>query len=131
VHRLLSRHNLMRHATESSPGKDRRRFAFENANELWMSDVMHGPAVFGEGRRKRKSYLIGLLDDATRVVPYAAFAFAENTAAFLPVFKQALLRRGIPKRLYVDNGALYRSTQLALVCAKLGIILIHARPYLF
>jgi transposase InsO family protein len=99
VHRLLSRHNLMGHTTESASSKDRRRFAFEKANELWMSDVMHGPAVFGESRRKRKSYLIGLLDDATRVVPYAAFAFAENTAAFLPVFKQALLRRGIPKLL--------------------------------
>jgi len=24
---------------------DRRRFAFEKAGELWMSDVMHGPAV--------------------------------------------------------------------------------------
>jgi transposase InsO family protein len=130
VHRLLSRHNLMGRATESSSSKDRRRFAFERANELWMSDVMHGPAVFADNRRKRKSYLIGLLDDATRVVPYAAFAFAESTAAFLPVFKQALLRRGIPKRLYVDNGALYRSTQLSLVCAKLGITLIHARPYL-
>jgi transposase InsO family protein len=131
VHRLLSRHHLTGRTTSiSAAGKDRRRFAFEKANELWMSDVMHGPAVFGEGRRKRKSYLIALLDDATRVVPYAAFAFAESTAAFLPVFKQALLRRGIPKRLYVDNGALYRSTQLALVCAKLGITLIHARPYL-
>jgi putative transposase len=131
VHRLLSRHNLMCKAVLNSAGnKDRRRFAFDKPNELWMSDVMHGPAVFAEGRRKRKSYLIGLLDDATRVVPFAAFAFAENTTAFLPVFKQALLRRGIPKRLYVDNGAVYRSTQLSLVCAKLGITLIHARPYL-
>jgi transposase InsO family protein len=130
VHRLLKRHKLMGHATDSSSGKDRRRFAFDKANELWMSDVMHGPAVFGEGRRKRKTYLIGLLDDATRVIPCAAFALAESTAAFLPVFKQALLRRGIPKRLYVDNGALYRSNQLALVCAKLGVTLIHARPYL-
>ena len=30
---------------------------------------------------------------------------------------------------YVDNGANYRSRHLALVCAKLGIALIHARPY--
>jgi hypothetical protein len=30
---------------------------------------------------------------------------------------------------YVDNGANYRSQQLALVCAKLGVALIHARPY--
>ena len=38
-------------------------------------------------------------------------------------------RRGIPKRLYVDNGAAFRSKQLAVVCAKLGIALIHAKPY--
>ena len=35
----------------------------------------------------------------------------------------------MPQRLYVDNGANYRSAHLALVCAKLGIALIHARPY--
>ena len=63
------------------------------------------------------------------MVPYAAFALSENTAAFLPVFKQALLRRGLPERLYVDNGAAFRSQHLALVCAKLGVALIHARPY--
>jgi len=45
------------------------------------------------------------------------------------VLKQAVLRRGLPQRLYVDNGANYRSQHLALVCAKLGIALIHARPY--
>ena len=109
--------------------KDRRRFAFDKANELWMSDVMHGPSVFADGKRKRKTYLIATLDDATRVVPYAAFAMHENTAAFLPVLQTAILRRGIPKRLYVDNGSAYRSQHLALVCAKLGITLIHARPY--
>jgi hypothetical protein len=90
---------------------------------------MHGPAITTDDRRKRKSYLIGLIDDATRVVPFAAFALSENTAAFLPVLEQAILRRGVPKRLYVDNGAVYRSNHLALVCAKLGITLIHARPY--
>lgn len=127
VHRLLSRHGLMEH---EAPGKDkdRRRFAFQKAGELWMSDVMHGPAVL-VGKQKRRTYLIAFLDDATRVVPYAAFALAESTAAFLPVLKQAVLRRGVPLRLFVDNGAAYRSQHLSLVCAKLGVALIHARPY--
>lgn len=129
VHRLLSRRGLMDKRSQEPTSKDRRRFAFEKAGELWMSDVMHGPAVVTEGGRKRKSYLIGLLDDATRVVPYAAFALSENTAAFLPVLQQAILRRGVPKRLYVDNGAAYRSHHLSLVCAKLGVTLIHTRPY--
>lgn len=129
VHRLLSRAGLM-HKREPDPASaDRRRFAFAHAGELWMSDVMHAVSVGVEGQRRRKSYLIAFIDDATRVVPYCAFALAENTIAFLTVFKQALLRRGIPQRLYVDNGANYRSQQLSLVCAKLGIALIHARPY--
>ena len=127
VHRLLAREGLLDKSPEA-PTADRRRFAYRYAGELWMSDVMHGPAV-ADGRKRRKSYLIAFIDDATRVVPFAAFAFAENTAAFLPVFKQALLRRGQPARLYVDNGSAYRSRQLALVCAKLGVALIHARPY--
>ena len=109
--------------------KDRRRFAFERANELWLSNVMHAIPVETEERRQRKTYLIALLDDATRVVPYAEFAFSEKVAAFLPVLEQGIRRRGIPHRLYADNGAVYRSHHLALVCAKLGIPLIHSRPY--
>ena len=129
VHRLFSRAGLMNQAPQDS-GQDRRRFAFAHAGELWMSDVMHGPTVaIGERGQRRKTYLIAFLDDATRVIPYAAFALAENTKAFLPIFKQALQRRGRPSRLYVDNGSNYRSQHLALVCAKLGIALIHSRPH--
>jgi hypothetical protein len=108
--------------------QDRRRFAFERAGQLWSSDVMHGPGVMIDGVR-RKSYLIAFIDDASRVIPYAAFAFSESTRAFLPIYKQALLRRGLSERLYVDNGANYRSRHLSIVCAKLGVALIHARPY--
>lgn len=116
VHRLFSRAGLMSKSVPT-PDQDRRRFAFAHAGELWMSDVMHGPTVaVGERGQRRKSYLIAFLDDATRVIPYAAFALAENTQAFLPIFKQALQRRGRPMRLYVDNGSNYRSQQLALVC---------------
>ena len=132
VYRLLRRAGLMDKSAEHDAGHDadRRRFAFKHPGQMWMSDVMHGPSVTLAGSRtRRKAYLIAFLDDATRVVPYCAFALAESTQAFLPVFKQALMRRGIPERLYVDNGANYRSQQLALVCAKLGIALIHARPF--
>ena len=126
VHRLFSREGLFDRAPPD--GADRRRFAFRDAGELWMSDVMHGPKV-RLGRSRRKTYLIAFIDDATRVIPFAAFATAENIQAFLPVFKNALIRRGLPQRLYVDNGAAYRSRQLVLICAKLGVALVHARPY--
>ena len=128
VHRLLSREGLLDKRPGEPVATDRRRFAFRDAGELWMSDVMHGPKV-ADGRRRRKSFLIAFIDDATRVIPFAAFAHAENTTAFLPVFKHAIARRGLPARLYCDNGANFRSQQLALVCAKLGIALIHSQPY--
>jgi transposase InsO family protein len=128
VHRLLSSAGLMAKKLGDPTSNDHRRFAFEKAGDLWMSDVMHGPSVTVDGK-KRKAYLIAFIDDATRVVPYAAFALSENTAAFLPVLKEAVLRRGAPRRLFVDNGSAFRSHQLALVCAKLGVTLIHARAY--
>ena len=127
VHRLLARRGLMSRKNDATT-KDRRRFEFDAAGELWMSDVMYGPKIRERGRLRR-TYLIAFLDDATRVIPYAAFTFSEGTVAFLPVLEQALRKRGLPKRLYVDNGAAFRSRHLALVCAKLGITLIHARPY--
>ncbi len=129
VHRLLARHGLLSASTAQPGDQDRRRFAFERAGQLWMSDVMHGPSVIGPNQRKQKTYLIAFIDDATRVIPYAAFAHSENTQTFLPMFKQALQRRGLCERLYVDNGANYRSHHLSLVCAKLGVALVHARPY--
>ena len=128
VHRLLARRGLTKRKKEDGESKDRRRFEYDAANELWMSDVMYGPKLRVSGR-VRQSYLIAFIDDATRLIPHATFALTERTAAYLPALEQAIRRRGLPKRLYVDNGAAFRSHHLALVCAKLGIALIHARPY--
>jgi putative transposase len=130
IHRLLSRQGLMARPKDEPTSKDRRRFAFDAPNELWMSDVMHGPSILdGDDRRRHRSYLIALIDDATRIIPAATFARSETVAAFLPVFERAILRRGLPKRVSVDNGSAFRSRHLALVCAKLGVTLIHARPF--
>jgi putative transposase len=129
VHRLLARRGLMKPRPEDPTSKDRRRFEHESAGDLWMSDVMYGPKI-RDVARQRQTYLIAFIDDATRVVPHAAFTFSEGAVAYLQVMEQAVRRRGIPKRLYVDNGSAFRSRQLAVVCAKLGIALIHARPYM-
>jgi hypothetical protein len=45
------------------------------------------------------------------------------------VLKQAVLKRGLPRKLVVDNGSAYRAHTLQGVCARLGIQLIHCRPY--
>jgi len=47
----------------------------------------------------------------------------------LSLFGQSLLEHGKPSALYLDNGATYRGDTLQLVCSRLGITLLHARPY--
>jgi putative transposase len=107
---------------------DRRRYEAEYPNDIWQSDVMHGPKVLAGGKM-RKTYLIAFLDDHSRLLPYADFYLSEGIASFLDAFRLALLTRGVPRKLYVDNGAAYRSRHLERVCASLGIALIHTPPY--
>lgn len=126
VYRTLHRHGVMR--VREPMAEDRRRFEADLANEIWQSDVMHGPAVKVDGKM-RKSYLVAFLDDHSRLVPHAQFYLSENLACFMDAFEKALSKRGLPRKLYVDNGAAFRSRQLEHVCASLGIALVHARPY--
>lgn len=126
VWRFLKRNGLMKR-TEVTP-EDRRRFEAEFPNDLWQSDCMHGPEVVHEGR-KRKAYLLAFIDDHSRLIPHAEFYFSESLDSFLKALEGALLTRGLPRKLYTDNGAAFRSHHLEHVTASLGIALIHARPY--
>lgn len=107
---------------------DRRRYEAEFPNDIWQSDVMHGPQVEVNGK-KRKAYLIAFMDDHSRLLPYSKFYLSEQLLSFLDAFRQALLFRGVPRKLYVDNGAAFRSRHLERICGSLGIALIHTPPY--
>jgi len=106
VYRFLKRNGLME-KNRSMP-QDRRRFEAELPNDLWQCDVMHGPMVEHQGKR-RKTYLIAFIDDHSRLVPHAEFYLSETVKSFLNAFQQALLKRGLPRKLYTDNGAAFRS----------------------
>lgn len=131
VHRLFVAHGFGRTGKRVTGGEpDARAFTHPHAGDLWMSDIMHGPRLATPGRPKgQKTYLYGFLDDATRMVPFSAFYLTENAACFQNALKQAILRRGVPRRLYCDNGATYRTHHLQVICATLNITLIHSRPY--
>ncbi|WXJ86650.1 hypothetical protein MHOCP_06660 [Moorella humiferrea] len=62
-------------------------------------------------------------------MPFAQFSTSEKFEPLKVVLKEAILRRGIPKMIYVDNGKIYRSEQLQLACAALGIALINTSPH--
>jgi putative transposase len=126
VYRILCRHGVMKR--EGQGPEDRRKFEAELANDLWQSDVMHGPMVNAEGKM-RKAYLIAFLDDHSRLISHAEFYLSENLDCYMNAFEKALSKRGLPRKLYTDNGSAMRSHHLEHVCASLGIALILARPY--
>ena len=128
VHRFLKTHHLSKRTVADANTIERRSFEAEHAGDIWYGDVMHGPMIqTSDGRRK--VYLVSLMDDASRLIAHSAFCHAEAALDIEGVLKQAILKRGLPKKLIVDNGAAYRSLSLQGICARLGIRLIYSRPY--
>jgi transposase InsO family protein len=126
AYRILKQAGLSGHQLQ--PQTDRRRFEAEFPNDIWQSDVMHGPSVETDGRM-HKAYLIAVLDDHSRLLTHAQFFLSERLDSWLDAFRQALLARGLPRKLYVDNGAAFSSKHLERICASLGIALVHTPPY--
>jgi putative transposase len=108
-----------------------RRFEREHSNSLWQGDAMVGPwlpdpEVAG---KKRRAHLFCFLDDHSRLVPHAEFFWDEALPRLERVLKVAILRRGVPQAIYVDNGQVYSANQFAAACATLGIQRIQTAPY--
>lgn len=127
VYRLLLSQGLSR-PVGSTQTRELRRFEADYPGDIIYGDVMHGPKVVIDGRTQ-KSYLVSLMDDKSRLILHSAFCPGETALDIEYVLKQALLRRGLPKRLVIDNGAAYRAHSLQGICARLSIELIYCRPY--
>ena len=128
LHRHLQRLGKTRRLT-TAPSRTFHRFEAKVANELWMTDVKYGPYLPGEQENTfRRAYLIAFLDDHSRAV-WGAYYAAEDLPSLLDCFKRAMLRRGVPTRVYCDNGLVFRSRQFSRICAELGIRHVFAKAY--
>jgi transposase InsO family protein len=114
--------------TVKATDKARKKYEKAHINELWMADAMHGPYLL-DGNRKHKAILISIIDDCSRVIVGAKFFFSENSINLEKVLKEAILKFGLPKVFYCDNGSIFISSNLQLACARLGIALVHSIPY--
>ena len=62
-----------------------------------------------------------MIDDFSRVVCHCEAYPEESLPSLEDCLKKAMLKFGIPKRVYTDRGAVYSGTRFALICADLGI----------
>ena len=129
VGRLLKSHGLSGPKLELET-KARYRFVAATCNDLWQGDACHGPKLFdpASGRQLRVK-IFGLLDDKSRLVTYLRAGFHERQEDFLRVLLDAIVRRGIPRAVLLDNHGSFSGTETRIACAQLGIRLVFARPY--
>jgi putative transposase len=133
VHTLTT-HLRKRGQTRRLVGQSARvyqRFERDHVNSLWQGDALVGPWLPDPEMpgKKRRAHLFCFLDDHSRLVPHAEFFFEEALPRMERVLKVALLRRGVPQAVYVDNGQVYSSLQFNVACATLGIQRIQTAPY--
>ncbi len=130
LYRFLRRQGMDRKSLRSGRLESGATKAFEapHVNDLWMVDFSPGPTLSVEGKAL-STQLCVLVDDHSRLIPFAAYYPQANTEAFHHALKEAVLRRGLPRKLYTDNGKPFINSHTRLVCAQLGIRLLHCKPY--
>ena len=130
VRRLYAAHGLYRRvagAGDTTPST-RLRWQAARPGALWHGDVCHVPQC-QVGDRVMPIRIHGFLDDASRYVIALEAHTTEKEIEMLEILVDALRRHGKCDALYLDNGATYRGEILRTVCARLGITLLHAKPY--
>jgi putative transposase len=99
------------------------RFEAAAPGDLWTGDALHGPVI-----ASRKTYLFAFIDDHSRALVGYRWGVSEDTVRLEAALRSALLARGVPKAIYVDNGSAFVSRQLLRAMASLGIRLVHSKP---
>jgi transposase InsO family protein len=124
-YRFVRAYDLL--APDTDDHKQRLAFSMPHANQLWQADTMFGPfcdAGPSPGSRKQAK-LIAFIDDASRVLCHGEFFFEENVDTLMKALRAAFYKRGVPEQLLVDNGSIYCSQEITLVCARVGCVLRH------
>ena len=122
-YRFIREYDLLSGSIEEN--KKRLAFAMEHANDLWQVDTMFGPYLKDKNGKMIQAKLIAFIDDASRIICHARFYANEDIEALISAMKTAFYKRGVPKQLYADNGSIYCSKEINLICQRVGCILRH------
>lgn len=107
-----------------------RRYQKRYRNQLWHSDLKFGPYLpIGQDGKKKQVYLATFVDDATRFILHGEFYPVLDQIIVEDCFRQAIMKYGVPERVYFDNGKQYRNKWMSRACSKMGIRLLFAKPY--
>ena len=124
--RTLQRHFErleLRTRPDGTPPEVFGRFECAAPNEMWTGDALHGPVIAG-----RKAFLFCFIDDHSRAVMAARWGYFEDSVRLAAALRPALAARGVPARIYTDNGSAFVDAALNRAAARLGIKITHSAP---
>lgn len=107
---------------------ERKRYEKEHINEVWYGDTSYGPYIYDEEGNKKRVYIIALIDDASRMIVGCKAFFEDNFVNLMDTIKSSVSKYGVPKLLSFDNGANYRSNQMNLLAARIGVAINYCPP---
>ena len=107
------------------------RFQKEHRNCLWQADLKYGPYLPDPKNpgKKTRTYLLAFIDDYSRLVPHGEFYPDQKLPALENCLRKAILKRGIPDKVYVDQGKIFVSRWFRMACARLNVRHLAAKPY--
>lgn len=114
---------------KTTTNQDMRRYERPHINEVWCGDSSVGPYLKTEDGRKRKVYIIALIDDASRFIVGIDVFFNDNFINLMSVMKSAVAKYGRPQMFNFDNGKSYRNKQMELLVARIGSVVHYDQPY--
>jgi len=107
------------------PNRRERRFSRETIRSWYkryrkLGFEMYGPYLPdpNDPTKKIRTQLLAWLDDRSRVILHAQFFFEAKLPNLEHCLRKAIQKMGLPKKIYVDNGQIYSSKQLANICAR-------------
>lgn len=110
------------------PITEYKRYEKEHINEVWYGDTTYGPYITIDGK-KHRVYIIALIDDASRKITACEAFLEDNYINLMKVIKSGVSSCGKPKLFSFDNGANYRSNQMTLLGARIGVAINYCPIY--
>lgn len=106
------------------------RFEYEEPNLLWQMDFK-GPVAI----RQKRAHPLTVIDDHSRYALCIKALANQQESGVREALTETFRRYGMPHRLLADNGACWGAacasehTRLTVWLLRLGITMIHGRPY--
>ena len=126
--RLAKRGYSTRHMKMyADTGTAARRYQKKYRNQLWHSDIKYGPYLpIGKDGKKKQVYLVTFVDDATRYILHGQFYPTLDQVIVEDAFRQAILKYGVPEKVYFDNGSQYRTKWMTCLLNRSLIFQVHS-----